>query len=382
MIYNESTDKLYEQIEESKKLLKKATNKKEIFALTNYIGNIYKAIYEIDGEVHDFDRNNIFGVKRNYNKFIKRLDIYNDRLLNNFIINKDFHREYIGEILSGVEEELSKITEICEYDDEIEENDFNDLLHDFMISINQEDLINKYIESNSIYSPQSNGTNNLGYTSYNPVTGTSNIFIRNFQYDLKHLHTLIHELGHCYDFNKIGIDINKYNEYYYTSIYTEVLSRLFERLFINFMHKNNIMKGAVQYQLYEFEMINHNFLLQTYLISLIKNDRILKHKDLEINTDFLKKELKNYIEKDDYLLSIIKDSVELDIGQTLCYTYGDIFSLLLNDIYKSEGINGKDFDEFIKFRTNMFNVDHLVKYELSPDKYLDLYNKEIQLIKR
>ena len=382
MIINESTEQLYNQINESNKLLKIQTNNSKIFTLTNYIGNLYKAIYDIDGKIDNFNKRKIYGNKKNQKRFIKKLDIYNNKLLDNFIINKEFHSSYIGEILTGVEKEISTIDEICEVDDEIDEIKFIEILHDFMKEINQEIILDKLLKTKSIYSPKSNGSSNLGYTSYNPETKKVDLFIRNFNYDLRHLHTLIHELGHCYDFNMLDKNCEKYNNYYYISIYNEVISRLFERLFLNYLIKNNIMKTAAKYQLYEFEIINHNFLLQSYLITLLDDIELKKRKDLIVSTNSLKKELKKYIEDEESIISIINDKIDLDIGQTLSYTYGDILSLLLFESIKNNKIDGKNMEEFMKYRTNIFNEKQIIEQGYIPKDYLNQYKKEIQLIKK
>ena len=374
---NEDTNSLYEQIKLSKKLLRKETNSDIIFTLINYIGNTYKAIYEIDGYIKDFNKRRIFENKKNYKKFTKKINIYNTQYLKNFILNKDYHNNYIGNILTGVEDELETITEICEYDDDITKEEFMDILSEFMEYIKEKDLLDKILE-NKIYVPKSNGTNNLGYTSNNPITRNIDIFVRNFNYNLRCLNTLVHEIGHFYDFQD-NFTSREYNNYYYNSIYTEVLSRLFERLFIRFMIEKNYHKEEMKYLLYEFERINHNFILQTYLISLLNENILENTNNLEISSKVLEKELKKIYryEDDDALFNIIESYKNIDLSQTISYTYGDVLSLnILDEIEKVRDVKTL---AFFKFRKELFNKEQLE--DMNPDNYTKLYQKEIKLIR-
>ena len=374
---NENTSKLYENIKLSKNLLRKESNSDNIFTLINYIGNTYKAIYEIDGYVKDFNKRRIFENKKNYKKFTKKISIYNTKYLNNFILNKDFHTFTTGNILTNVEEELGKINEVCEYDDDISEEEFLFILTEFMEHINEKELLDKLLD-NKIYVPKSNGTNNLGYTSNNPITKSTDIFVRNFGYNLRCLNTLIHEIGHLYDFQD-NFTSRDYNNYYYNSIYNEVLSRLFERYFIRFMIDNNYYKEEIKYLLYEFENINHNFILQTYLISLLDKETLENTNNLEISTKLLEKELKKIYryEEDDALFNMIQSYKFIDISQSLSYTYGDILSLILLD--KIDNIKDVKLTSFYKFRKELFKEEQLEDIEL--DNYKKLYKKEIDIIR-
>lgn len=374
---NENTSKLYENIKLSKNLLRKESNSDNIFSLINYIGNTYKAIYEIDGCVKDFNKRRIFENKKNYKKFTKKISIYNTKYLNNFILNKDFHTFTTGDILTNVEEELGKINEVCEYDDDISEEEFLFILTEFMEHINEKELLDKVLD-NKIYVPKSNGTNNLGYTSNNPITKSTDIFVRNFGYNLRCLNTLIHEIGHLYDFQD-NFTSRDYNNYYYNSIYNEVLSRLFERYFIRFMIDNNYYKEEIKYLLYEFENINHNFILQTYLISLLDKETLENTNNLEISTKSIEKELKKIYryEEDDALFNMIQSYKFIDISQSLSYTYGDILSLILLD--KIDNIKDVKLTSFYKFRKELFKEEQLEDIEL--DNYKKLYKKEIDIIR-
>ena len=47
--------------------------------------------------------------------------------------------------------------------------------------------------------------------------------------------TLAHEFGHVYDLNSFSGDAQDYNRYVYMSFYHEIVSKLFEKLFIEYL---------------------------------------------------------------------------------------------------------------------------------------------------
>ena len=119
-MYRTDTKKLFEEVTKSYSQLKNAKNSEERMALANYIGNLYMAISSVQDSEVFIKEKTIFGSHKNYQKFVKKLDIYEIKMLENLVSQQDFHREYLRDIIMGVEdnfsclkdEEMSKTTSI------------------------------------------------------------------------------------------------------------------------------------------------------------------------------------------------------------------------------------------------------------------------------
>lgn len=380
---NRGTKNLRKQLLEAQRLIKSTSGIEERVALANYIGNLYRAILCMGYDV-TFNKKKCFGNRRNYNKFIKRLDIYSDQMINNFIIKKDFHCSYFGELIPDVEDEMRKICQLnFNIDDSnFSENDFIDVFNQFMKSISLGELFDNFYATNKIHSSiVGSDKNNLGFTLYNPINGCTDLIVRDLRYDLKSMNTLAHEFGHAFDLERFTGDVSEYNRFFYVSFYGEVISRLFERLLFRFLLKNNIKVDAVKDGIIDFECLNFDFLMNAYILSLLDSDFIQSDEYIDCDSSVIYNMVKEHFFEDSDILGYIERMDEIDLGEVFNYAYGDVVSLFLCNEVEENGFSSDLIDYFFKNRCKIFDEEFLKECGFGPGNYAKLYKKEIELIK-
>ena len=78
-------------------------------------------------------------------------------------------------------------------------------------------------------------------------------------------------MGHVYDFLEHGTDALSFNKEIAQSFNREVYSRLFERLFIDFMIDNNILKDDINTLMAEVSINNDYYIIISYMFSLLSD---------------------------------------------------------------------------------------------------------------
>ena len=375
---NTSIGQLLDQLSDAENSIRsKNINSDERLALANYIGNLYRALICMGvGNIY-FDKDIIFGGKKSYSKIVKSINYYSDKLINNFINNKMFHRMYFYELLPDIEEEISKMKQLDNKGEIFfSRKDFFDIIFQFMRSINQEELFDKLYKNGNIYSTIiGQDIGNVGFTLFNPMTKQTDLFIKDLKYNLFDMNTLVHETGHCYDLGKFDGDVSKYNKYFYLSFYGEVVSRLFERLLLDFLKNRNIAYNGVIDKQIEFNLLNHEFLLQAYILSLLNDDFILKDKYLDCDSSEIVEMIKSRFIDEEYMKIFIEGMISFDLSEIYNYAYGDIVSLFLFDDVKNNGLDCEMMDYFFKSRNNLFKEDFLKECGFGPENYIKLYKK-------
>ena len=375
---NTSIRQLFEQLSDAEKSIRsKNNNSDQKLALANYIGNLYRALICLGCGDLEFDKNISFGGKKNYSKIVKSVNYYSDKLINNYVKDKMFHRMYFYELLPEIEEEIVKMKHIDNRGELFfSRKDFFDIVFQFMRSINQEELFDKLCKNGNIYSTIiGQDVGNVGFTLYNPLSGQKDLFIKDLKYNLFDMNTLVHEVGHCYDLSKFDGDVSKYNKYFYLSFYGEVISRLFERLFLDFLRKRNIAYNGVINKQVEFNLLNHEFLLQAYILSLFNDNFILEDKYLDCDSNEIVEMVKSRFIDEDFIKIFIEGIISFDLSEIYNYAYGDIVSLFLFDDVNKNGLDSEMMNHFLKKRSELFNEDYLRECGFGPENYVKLYKK-------
>ena len=381
---NRGTKDLYRQLDEAQKMIRGAKNIDERVALANYIGNIYRALICMgDGNV-TFDRKKCFGKYGNYKKFIKKLDIYSDKMIRGFVNSKAFHKSFFGEVIPLVEDEMAKFCTLnFDGDDTFSENDFLEVFSEFMKSLSLGDLFDEFYKSGKIYSSiVGSDKGNLGFTLHNPVNARTDLFIKDLKYDLGSMNTLAHEFGHAYDLSLLDDNVFKYNQYFYVSFYGEVMSRLFERLLFRFLLKNGVKEDVVRDKIIDFEVINFDFLLDAYILSLLDDEMFASDEYIDCDSDTIYKKVKAFFLEESDIKGVIERMQEVDLSEVFNYAYGDIISLFLCDEYEKFGLSSDVMEYFLHERGKLFSEDFLRECGFGPMNYAKLYTKEVQLIKK
>lgn len=381
---NQKRDILYKQLNEAEHMMRDVKNVEERVALANYIGNLYRSLVCMGDKDITFDRNRSFGGRKNYNKFVKKLNVYSDRLLQKYLLKKDFHKSYMGEILPEIEEEMSWYCKLeFPLEEQFREQDFIEVLFEFMKSIGQEKLISKLYNGGHIHSTIiGQDTGNLGFALYNPLTQRTDLFIKDFQYDISSMITLVHELGHGFDLSQFHQDVEEYNRYFYISFYGEVFSRLFERLLHRFLLKNHIKEDTIKDKIIDFEVLNHDYLLQAYIFSLLDSDFLISDQYLNCDSTTLAKKVSSYFMEDADIEDIIERMGHFDLAEVYNYAYGDILSLFFVDEVEKNGFSSEMIKYFLEKRSQIFDEEFLKECGFGPVNYTKLYKKEVEVLRK
>ena len=194
--------------------------------------------------------------------------------------------------------------------------------------------------------------------------------------------TLAHEFGHVYDLSFTLGDVEEFNQYFYLSFFGEVIPRLFERLFFQFMIDKGILTDEIKDKVFEFEVINHDYLLGCYILSLINENSFLDNSYQSLSKDELIQKVKNYFISEDTIRDFVYNSTGFDVLEDFRYAYGDIVSLFLKEAVEDCGLSNDFVEEFLKIRSGLFSEDFLRKWGMGPENYVQLHEKELQMIKK
>lgn len=222
-----------------------------------------------------------------------------------------------------------------------------------------------------------------GLALFNPFNGDSGILIRNFDYNIESMFTLTHETGHIYDFECL-LSEGKNSEmvnYVYLSLFGEVMSKLFERLFLEYLITNNIYRNIAIDKLIDMEIFNHSRLINGLILFLIRGeDLYLDGYESLSNTEIINK-VRDYFVDDDFLIDHLS-LYDLNLSEDVSYAYGDIISMKLREYFKDGGFDNPKFRQFMKHRTKIFKPNYIRKLGINPEDYLVNYVDELSLIKK
>ena len=374
-------DKLLKKIQAAKIILKKTHNIDEKLLLWNYIFIIYDLISLMKGKIIYNRNKDIFGNEKEYENYIKIIDDLELEMVNNYLDNKEFISNYVGEITYGVFNELSKESVVLDYSFlELNMDDFNDIFFQFIKSINLEKFYDKYLKNILIFDSTFGGSNVNGLSVINILNHDYNFFIRDFVPNASTLFLLAHEVGHLYDLFEFKMDAKIYNSYSNQTFNFEVFPCLFEKLFFDFMINNSILKNDVQNLFLKEKIDNSYYLASSYMLSLLNNKYFNNNLYSNLSWEELYNKVKNQFNIN--LDSVIDSFSSLDILINNKYTFGDIYSTFLFDSINENGFSNDLIKEFIDYKHKMFNSDFIVNNNLSSEKYLDLYKKELKLLRK
>lgn len=382
MIKTDSDRQLHSRINVALQLLKNSKNSDERIALANYIGNTYSALQGMKNRTDEYFKKT-FKRKKEYFKFLKKIDIYEDQMREHFISNKDFHTSFFEEIMFPVENNLALINYEEVENTILTEDDFYTIFHDFMKSLHLENLMEKLVKEKRIHSfDKDEEQTMLGFTLFNHLNSDIDIFVGNFSFNIQSMFTLAHEFGHVYDLLNFSEDTTKYNKFFYQSFNAEVISKLYERLFITYMINNNILLDESKDKLFDLELINHGYLLGAYILSLLDEEYISNASYALLDKEEIARMVKSHFTSAAAVEDYISSTTYFDLGEDFTYSYGDIISMFLHESIKDSGFDNEFFNAFLIYRCNMFDRDFFNKWEMSPDRYVELHEKELQLLKK
>ena len=352
MIITDNPKNLKEKLELAKRQIKNAKTREEVLALSNYIYDLDESIAAIDPTYTPKDK----------------LSFLNDK--KNEVLDKKF-----GVHMDKEEDDIEITT--------LSEDDYYNIFYEFMSKMGLEKYFDRFIKNKRIYTTsKSFDETTLGSTAFNPITKDSDIFVDGLEYDIFSMFTLAHEFGHVYDLNRFDGNINDWNTYFYQSFNGEVVSKTFERLFVDFLIKNNIQVPEAKTLLCDMLDANYEFAKASYIISLIPDRYLLDDSYLELSPAQVYKLVGRYFSKNDKVRKFINKCSSLDIKDTFQYSYGDVISMILSNRIKNSDYDLDALGEFFEFRRKPFETEMLDRLRVTPDRYVKLYKKDIELLKK
>ena len=382
-IVTDSPKKLYEKLELAKRQLKNAKTREEILALSNYIYSLDDSIAGVSEEHIPSDKLSFLSDKNN-EVLDKKFNGHMDKMMRNFLENKNFHRDLFERIYRKTEHAKKRIEE----DDDVEittlsEDDYYNIFFEFMKKIGLEKNFDKFVKNKRIYTTSNSvEENTLGFTTFNPITKDSDIFVDGLDYDIFSMFTLAHEFGHVYDLNQFDGDINKWNTFFYRSFNGEVIPKTFERLFVDFLINNNILIPETKALFGDMLDANYEFAKTSYIITLIPDRYLLDDSYLYLKPTTIYKLVGRNFSKNNKVRKFINKCSSFDVKDTFQYSYGDIISLILKDKIKNGDYDLDLLKEFFEFRDKPFDPNELEKLNVNHKTYMKLYKKDIELLKK
>lgn len=381
MIVSRSSKQLKVKLLQASKDLKRISDKEARFAMTNYISNVYRAAKDLNPPIN-LDFKTAFSSRKAYNLSIKRANILSDRMLDDFVLNKDFHGTFIEDVLSEKEAVENNYVEKDIEPKTYSPEEFSEILFDFLKSINQEELFDRIIEKGIIHNQRSNRSGNRGSILYNPVNGDTDILIRKFQYTLPDMNVIVHELGHALDYQIMGIDPQKFNYYFYVSFMDEVISNLFEKLFIDYAIRHNLEYEIVQNMLFNYDIDYFYSQFNAFLLSTLSDEDLYSDKFLDLDSKGFYRLFKDYFDSQEEADEHLALCGDIDLESVYGYSYGNIISTFLADEIRKNGFDNLMLADFLRNRYGKFDRDLFERNDWTPKKFGKIYRKELEILSK
>lgn len=360
----------------AKDLIQTCKNKEERFALYNYLMQLQGIIDSLDGtsKVEPISKKRKIEVIRTVSALIFKQD-------ENFILNKNFHSEYMGAIFDDTAEVLKSLTSRKEIPDimALPEKMFFEIFLSFLSELGLEDLFIRSIKDKRIFSiPDSDDF--YGVVLINPFDRNTDVIIKNFGCSLSNMLTMAHEFGHVYDLSKLRDDdlASKLLEYEYLSIWGEAIPTTFEKLLFRFLIKNDVMPSLTKSLLIDSLFRNRESITVCCFLSMLKDTDLRNGTYANLDDESVGCVLEEF--NDPEAIRKIMEDTSLWEAQT--YGYAEVMSLFLDDSFQKEGFDGQLFRDFMEERTKPFSREFIESHDLSPERCKTLYKRYVNIIKK
>lgn len=290
---------------------------------------------------------------------------YNEKInhnINNFIKNKKFHQNISREMLSTMDDDLEDFYEEKEENTKISLKDMHDIVVAFLLTMGKENLLSEAIEQKRIFK-MGNKEEPIGITIYNSILDSYYISVNKEFNDTVQMVTLIHELGHVFDLkNLMKKDINNY----ITSIYSEVISLMYEKKFLNFLVNNKINLGDVSSMVCDYYMQGYSFLSEIVVLSELDDKLLVNQKYQNLKENLLLKYLDG---KESLEYFDISDVRYIDLNNSLCYGYGNMIATYFTHLEQEDkDLYEYKYNKFLNMHNKKFNIRDF--REIIPDDEL------------
>ena len=146
------------------------------------------------------------------------------------------------------------------------------------------------------------------------------------------------------------------------------------------MINNNILKEDAKEKMLDSLYDNYNYLMSCYILSVLDDSFIKELNCSVIDVDSFYKLIKRYFKP------LIKDFVleinYMDLQEDYTYAFGDIVSMFLLDSINKYGFSNELINEFVNERDKMFRREFIEDNGMSSNNYMELYKKELKLLRK
>lgn len=374
-IFSEDTESIKKELQIIKDNFGKI-NSKKLPDNIELLSAFYRLLYEVSGkedkEVEDLVTKN---EKYRQNK-IKSIKSAEKKTVQNFINNKDFH-SYISDKMIGIYDiDFNYYIERSLY---LREEQMLEIICDFLDSeFGQAEGFKKLTEEKRIFRMDVSRATipdmaPAAYSVFDYITRNNFITVakKNIIKDITMMRILVHEFGHIMDnLDTEFIPQKNLVSYNLISGYREVYSMMYEKLFIEYLIKNNIFKESSKYGLKDlylgvYDSFNELEYLTSLDDSLLFNERYRTEKGIidQLCLD----------EDGEFTLS---KGIFCDFDNANRYSYGGLIAfyfayLKQNDIDKYN----KFFEAFKNKRFNMFNPSIFEDIGTDSEEIIKIYEK-------
>lgn len=335
-------------------------------------------------DLYHLSKNELFdgdlGIKNDMAIWSKYNQRRKNRIKHDFLKNRDYHNavfmanffpasEYYAEqaLIFNRNEENS-------YFDSIEASEIRNILYSFFEEEFSEgkEILEELVKNNRIfgYSGEVYDTvSSRGFMYFNSILGLGNVFLRDDVNSIAALSTLVHELGHVYDFLTLECS-TKDRIFYSKGYFSEVMSSYYQQRLINFLIDNNIHKDEAITE--EIENLSGLFfnLDSSLLLSLLSDCDY----SLVIDEECTKEQLIGMVEEsyaDEFTFEGSFDECSISGFKELGYSYGILIAEMISD-----GLIKRD--DFLKIRNKKFSPKSLEGIGFDPDSSQKVLTKRIE----
>lgn len=365
--------------------LRNSKDKMERYVLIDYLTQLHELDEALTGKKSCFDERRALLSNTQQRKYMKYVDSLFGRLEDEFIKFKNVYNVHFGLMLTINDDALNDVCDnvyITEYSD-MSKEEFCEYFFEFLKEYKLEEYFDKLVTGRKIFSRDLTDVHrNPGNVIHDPVKKRSSVVMSGFEYNVPYLLNLGHELGHVVDLSKLNKkDLEAYMKYSYSSVYCEVVSTLFEKLFYDFLFRKRYRIDEVKEIYSEFLFENKNYVLDGYILSLLDDQSIRKISCNGLGMDDFLKEIKPSFERVDELAYHLDGRI-LSTWVTPSYAFGDYFSTVLKDSVQKEGFDNKMMRKFMSLRTGNVDLELFEDIGFEMDDYQKVYKRDVSRLKK
>lgn len=312
------------------------------------------------------------------------------KYINNFIENKDIHKDLMNQVMLRYEDEYENIKDFYYDDKMLSDDQMIKIMCDFLDTMgkNDKEKFFKLIDDKKIFLLHEKLPSYDGMCTYNCINGESIIVLSdNYENSVMLMTTLMHEFGHVIDYDDLYMNhsFKEKGNFFATSSYQEVISEFYEKEFLRYLISNNIEVDAAKRELEShytalFNNVEDLLLLTNLPNRYLKNNMYYDLDNEEINMILMDNNDEYYsfyenIDNDNYPLE------NIEIHDADVYAYGGLLSNYLSYVkhHDKEKFN-RIYNNFNTYKAKKFSPSILTILETTKEKIVDVLFDELKVI--